>query len=166
MKRVFVTALTIVVSIVILTGCTVLQKPSEKEENHTNDNTFGDVVPYDAQLEIVCAGGKLVFSRIATTPRVRAGRPPFDETFITRYENKHEIISELFQIMDGKEVTEEHESLPTLQLLLYGQNDNEPWHYLFEIGTDGLVRVSNNGDLICCIQISEEELQSIIQVLG
>lgn len=165
MKRIFVTALTIAVSIVILTGCAVLQKPSENEESHADDSTFGDVVPYDAQLEIACVGGKLVFSRIATTPRVRASRPPFDETCITNYEDKHEIILVLFQIMDEKEAVEEHESLPTLQLLLYGQNDDEPWHYLFEIGTDGLVRVSNNGELICCIQISEEELQSIIQVL-
>lgn len=123
------------------------------------------MVPYDAQLEIICSEGKLLFSRIATTPRVRAGRPPFDITCVWNYEYEPEIISTLFQVMNDKEITEDHELLPTLQLLLYGQNDDEPWHYLFNIGTDGLVKVTNNDELICCIQISEEELQIILQVL-
>ena len=164
MKRIFAAILSLIISLAFITGCAVRQEPSTGKGNGTSEHSE-EIVPYDAQLEIICANGKLIFSRIATTPRVRVGRPPFDETCIITHEDKHEIISALFQAMNGKETVEQHESLPTLQLLLYGQDDDEPWHYLFEIGTEGLVRVSNNGDLICYVQISEEELQSIIQVL-
>lgn len=104
MKRFIGTVLTFIIIIGVLEGCSNIRNAFPNGENKTNGITptptiTCDMVPYDAQLEIICSEGKLLFSRIATTPRVRAGRPPFDITCVWNYEYEPEIISTLFQVI-------------------------------------------------------------------
>lgn len=148
----------------VLVVCAVVAVPSIIKITNDMQNREASP-PYDAQLEIVCTNGKLIFSRIATTPRVWVEMSNPDKT-VKVFEDKHDIISALYHAMDGKEAIGAVELTPSYQLLLSGQTDEEPWHYLLEISTDGDVRISNNGELLCYIQISEEELQSILQILN
>ena len=152
--------------LVICSAITATLSPTKGEVPKDGVPKSG-VPPYDAQLEILCTNGKLVFSRIATTPRVRADLPSYegDGRVVKEFTDRHDIISALFRAMDGKEAIHAIEFVPNYQLLLSGQHEDEPWHYLIEISDDGMVSVSNNGEPIGLIQISGEELQSILKTL-
>ncbi len=128
-----------------------------------NDH-FNDHVPYESMLNLEIMDGKFRFQRIATTPCIVYSNTPITEMSKgTIYNDRHDILTSIFQAMDGKDAIRATSDCLFSHYIYMFDNEREkiPWHYRFAICTCGAVMITNNDELICTIQLTEEERRSI-----
>ena len=131
-----------------------------------DDNSHDDgIPPYDAMLNLEVWDGKFLFQRIATTPCIVYSNTPInDMSKGTVFEDRHDILTTIFQAMHGKDAIM---NTPECEFSRYiymfdSERENIPWHYRFAICNCGAVMITNNDELICTIKLTEEERRSII----
>lgn len=135
--------------------CLVVEEPNEH---------FNDHVPYEAMLNLEVMDGKFRFQRIATTPCIVYSNTSItDMSNGTMYEDRHDILTTIFQAMDGKDaIMETSECVFSHYIYMFdNERENIPWYYRFAICNCGAVMITNNDELICTIILTEEEIQSI-----
>ncbi len=126
---------------------------------------FFDHVPHDAMLNLEVWDGKFLFQRIATTPCIVYSNTPItDMSKGMMYNDRHDILTTIFQAMDGKDAVMDVPECDFSRYIYMFDNEREdiPWHYRFAICNCGTVMITNNDELICTIRLNEEELHSII----
>ncbi len=135
-------------------------------ESHVDrGDEFHDHVPYEAMLNLEVMGGKFVFQRIATTPCIVYSNAPItDMSKGIMYNDRHDILTTIFQAMDGKDAIMAVPECVFSHYIYMFDNEREdiPWHYRFAICNCGAVMITNNDELICTIKLNEEESRSII----
>ena len=131
-----------------------------------DDSSHDDgIPPYDAMLNLEVWDGKFLFQRIATTPCIVYSNTPInDMSKGAVFEDRHDILTTIFQAMHGKDAIM---NTPECEFSRYiymfdNERENIPWHYRFAICNCGAVMITNNDELICTIKLNEEELRSII----
>lgn len=127
------------------------------------------VVPYDEMLRLEVSDGKLVFRRIATTPCIVYADAPISEMSQGKmYDDRHDILTTVFQAMNGKTAIMDTPECIFQHYVYMFDNEREdvPWHYSFAISDCGAVLIKNNNALICSIKLTTEEIQSILSVLA
>ena len=131
-----------------------------------DDNSHDDgIPPYDAMLNLEVWDGKFLFQRIATTPCIVYSNTPInDMSKGTVFDDRHDILTTIFQAMHGKDAIIDTPECDFSRYIYMFDNEREniPWHYRFAICNCGAVMITNNDELICTIQLTEEELRSII----
>ncbi len=131
-----------------------------------DDNSHDDgIPPYDAMLNLEVWNGKFEFQRIATTPCIVYSNTPInDMSKGTVFEDRHDILTTIFQAMHGKDAIMDTPECEFSRYIYMFDNEREniPWHYRFAICNCGAVMITNNDELICTIKLNEEELRSII----
>ena len=131
-----------------------------------DDNSHDDgIPPYDAMLNLEVWNGKFEFQRIATTPCIVYSNTPInDMSKGTVFEDRHDILTTIFQAMHGKDAVMDTPECEFSRYIYMFDNEREniPWHYRFAICNCGAVMITNNDELICTIKLNEEELRSII----
>ena len=126
---------------------------------------FHDHVPYEAMLHLEVMDGKFRFQRIATTPRIVYSTSPItDMTEGKVYDGRHDVLTAVFKATDGKDaLTEEPQVSFSHFIYMYdAEREDVPWHYGFAIGDGGEVVITNNGEFLCAVKISGEEMRSIL----
>lgn len=124
-----------------------------------------EIPPYYALLNLEVMNGKFVFQRIATAPRiVYSDKPVADMTKGVVYDDRHEILTTIFQAMNGKDAVQD---VPECEfshyVYMYDKDDESiPWHYRFAVCECGAVMITNNDELLCTIKISAEEMRSVL----
>ena len=159
MKRIFTFFLT-ALFLMAFTGCTPPQSQSGTESPF-----FEEMTPRDAELNLEIIDGKFRFQRIATNPYiVYSDTPITDMTQGTLYKDRHDILTTIFRATEGKEaIIDSPECDFTHYIYMFdGTSENIPWHYRFAIHDRGTVMITNNDELLCTVEISEEELQTIL----
>lgn len=124
-----------------------------------------DHVPYDAMLNLEIMDGKFRFQRIATTPCIVYSNTPItDMSKGTVFDDRHDILTTIFQAMDGKDAIMATPECVFSHYIYMFDNEREdiPWHYRFAIHSCGAVMITNNEELICTIKLDEEEIQSVL----
>ena len=132
------------------------------------DDSVIDEPPYDALLNLEIMIGKFRFQRIATTPCI-----VYSDTAITDmkngtvYENRFDILMAVFKAMDGKSAGSDASECDFSHYIYMFDNEDDtiPWHYRFAICDSGTVLITNNDEFLCTIEISKEEIQSILDSL-
>ena len=131
-----------------------------------DDNSHDDgIPPYDAMLNLEVWDGKFLFQRIATTPCIVYSNTPInDMSKGTVFEDRHDILTTIFQAMHGKDAIMDTPECEFSRYIYMFDNEREniPWHYRFAICNCGAVMITNNDELICTIKLTEEERRSII----
>ena len=131
-----------------------------------DDNSHDDgIPPYDAMLNLEVWNGKFEFQRIATTPCIVYSNTPIsDMSKGTVFEDRHDILTTIFQAMHGKDAIMDTPECEFSRYIYMFDNEREniPWHYRFAICNCGAVMITNNDELICTIKLTEEERRSII----
>ena len=131
-----------------------------------DDNSHDDgIPPYDAMLNLEVWNGKFEFQRIATTPCIVYSNTPInDMSKGTVFEDRHDILTTIFQAMHGKDaIMDTPECVFSRYIYMFdNERENIPWHYRFAICNCGAVMITNNDELICTIKLNEEELRAII----
>lgn len=134
-------------------------------QSSKSDDEFHAHVPYEAMLNLKVIGGKFRFQRIATTPCIVYSNAPIsDMSKGMIYNDNHDILTSIFQATDGKDAIMDTPECEFSRYIYMFDNEREniPWHYRFAICNCGAVMITNNDELICTIQLTEEELRSII----
>ena len=130
-----------------------------------DDNSHDDgIPPYDAMLNLEVWNGKFEFQRIATTPCIVYSNTPInDMSKGTVFEDRHDILTTIFQAMHGKDAIMDTPECEFSRYIYMFDNEREniPWHYRFAICNCGAVMITNNDELICTIKLTEEERRSI-----
>ena len=124
-----------------------------------------DHVPYDAMLNLEVMDGKFRFQRIATTPCIVYSNTPInDMSKGTVFDDRHDILTTIFQAMDGKDAIMDTPECVFSHYIYMFDNEREdiPWHYRFAIHSCGAVMITNNEELICTIKLDEEEIKSVL----
>ena len=131
-----------------------------------DDNSHDDgIPPYYAMLNLEVWDGKFLFQRIATTPCIVYSNTPInDMSKGTVFEDRHDILTTIFQAMHGKDAIMDTPECEFSRYIYMFDNEREniPWHYRFAICNCGAVMITNNDELICTIKLTEEERRSII----
>ena len=144
---------------------TQIEISSDTDLDSTPDNETHDHVPHDSMLNLEIIDGKFRFQRIATTPCiVYANTPITDMSKGTQYDDRHDILTAIFRATDGKDAIMDTTECDFLHYIYVFDNENEDasWHYRFAICNCGAVRITNNNELLCSIEISDDELQTIL----
>ena len=126
---------------------------------------FYDHVPHDAMLNLEVMDGKFRFQRIATSPCIAYSNTPItDMSKGTIYDDRHDILTSIFRVMDGKDAIMDTSECEFSHYIYMFDNEREniPWHYRFAIHSCGAVMITNNEELICTIKLDEEEIQSVL----
>lgn len=171
MKRTL--SILIVLLLCLFAGCDDVTFPSDdfQTTNNTADvainsgDEFHEQVPPEAELNLEVMGGKFRFQRIATTPCiVYSNAPIIDMADGTMYNDGHDILTAIFRATDGKDAIFDTYECEFLHYIYMFDNENEAasWHYRFAICDCGAVTITNNNELVCSIEISEEEIQTIL----
>ena len=129
------------------------------------DDAIHDHVPYDAMLNLEIMDGKFRFQRIATTPCIVYSNTPIsDMSKGTIYDDRHDILTSIFRVMDGKDAIMDTSECEFSHYIYMFDNEREniPWHYRFAIHSCGAVMITNNEELICTIKLDEEGIQSVL----
>lgn len=126
---------------------------------------INDHVPYDAMLNLEVWDGKLVFQRIATTPCiVYSDAPITDMSEGTMYEDNHDILTTIFQVTNGKDAIIDYTDCFFSHYIYIFDNEHEdiPWHYRLAFHECGAMTITNNDELLCTIELTDEEIQTIL----
>lgn len=174
MKRIFVTAICVVMVLALLSGCMSQQESSDNSEiQYSNENSqvkiYDEAPPWDALLNLEIMNAKFRFQRIATTPCiVYSDTPISDMSKGTLYADRYDILTTMFNAMDNKDanVSTSECEFSHYFYLFDNQFEDAPWHYRFAFCDCGAVMITNNNEFLCSIKISNEELQSILNVLN
>lgn len=129
---------------------------------------FCNLPPYDQLLSLEVWADKLVFQRIATTPCIVYSNSPIsDMTKGTTYEDRNDILTAFFKIMNGKEVTTDTSDCDYIHYVYMFDDKFEDalWHYMFAICDCGMVMITNNDEPLCSIMLDKQEIQSILNSL-
>ena len=129
------------------------------------DNGINDHVPYDSMLNLEIINGKFRFQRIATTPCIVYSNSPItDMSNGTMYDDRHDILTAVFRATDGKDAIMDTTECEFLHYIYMFDNEREdvPWHYRFAICSCGAVMITNNNQFLCTIEISDDELRTIL----
>ena len=159
MKKLIVLVLSLA-CLLSLVGC------SQQEQQGTTNSD--EIVPYDAMLNLEVKNGVFCFQRIATTPCIVYSNTPIaDMAKGTMYNDRHDILSTIFQVMDGKDAVAEIPECVFSHYIYMFDNEHEdiPWHYRFAICSCGTVMITNNEELIATIQLTDDEVHSILDSL-
>ena len=141
------------------------QEATTPNQSSKSDDEFHEHVPYEAMLNLEVIDGKFRFQRIATTPCIVYSNAPIsDMSKGMIYNDNHDILTSIFQATDGKDAIMDTPECEFSRYIYMFDNEREniPWHYRFAICNCGAVMITNNDELICTIQLTEEELRSII----
>ena len=185
MKQSIATVIGIFMALAVLAGCASQQNPSDHSgmQHASSENTqdtsnekpqdshdiFDAVPPREALLNLEIMDGKFLFQRIATTPRIVYSNTPIsDMSKGMVYDDRHDILTVLFQATDNKDaITDLSECEFSHYIYLYDKDhEDAPWHYRFAICSCGAVMITNNDELLCTIKITDEERQSILNALN
>ena len=154
-----------------LIGCNQYkqQDTTSPTQSANTDEEFYDQVPYDAMLNLEVMNGKFKFQRIATTPCIVYSNASItDMSKGTMYNDRHDILTTIFRATDGKNAIIDTSECEFLHYIYMFDNEREdiPWHYRFAICNCGAVMITDNDELICTIELTAEEIQSILNALG
>ena len=156
-------------AMVLALGCMLsLIGCNQYRQQDNTDEGFHDQVPYDAMLNLEVMNGKFRFQRIATTPCIVYSNVSItDMSNGTMYNDRHDILTTIFQATDGKNAIMDISECEFLHYIYMFDNEREdiPWHYRFAICNCGAVTITNNDELICTIELRDEEIQSILDSL-
>lgn len=134
----------------------------------SQQSQFHEQVPYEAMLNLEVMDGKFRFQRIAVTPCIVYSNTSItDMSKGTMYDDRHDILTSIFQAADGKTaVMDTYECKFSHYIYMFDdEREDIPWHYRFAICICGAVMITNNDELICTIKLTEEEIQSILHAL-
>ncbi|MBR5773413.1 MAG: hypothetical protein IKY44_01050 [Clostridia bacterium] len=143
-----------------------------------SEGEIHDHVPYDAMLNLEVWDGRFVFQRIATTPCIVYSNAAItDMSEGTMYEDNHDILTTIYQVTNGKDAamdipedcinshSVESTSFHSSSHYIYmfdNEREDVPWHYRFAICGCGTVMITNNDELLCTIELTDEEIQTIL----
>ena len=117
-----------------------------------DDNSHDDgIPPYYAMLNLEVWDGKFLFQRIATTPCIVYSNTPInDMSKGTVFEDRHDILTTIFQAMHGKDAIMDTPECEFSRYIYMFDNEREniPWHYRFAICNCGAVMITNNDELL------------------
>ena len=169
MRKLMALVLTMVCTLCLISCSQQGQQDSTNPTQPTQiDDNFFDHVPYDAMVKLEVIDGKFRFQRIATTPcMVYSNLPINDMSKGTMYNDRHDILTTIFQVMDGKNAIMDMYECDFSHYIYMFDNELEdvPWHYRFAICSCGVVNITNNDGFLCTIKISDDEAQILLDVL-
>ena len=84
----------------------------------------------------------------------------------TAYDNRYDIINVIFQAMDEKTAILDTYECEFLHYIYLFDSENDSWSYKIMLCDCGAVTIIGNDDFLCSIEISNEELQMILDSLN
>ena len=121
--------------------------------------------PLGSMLKFEIIDEKLICQTVPSASRIVYSHVS-DMSKETVYDNRYDIINVIFQAMDGKTAILDTYECEFLHYIYLFDSENDSWSYKIMLCDCGAVTIIGNDDFLCSIEISNEELQMILDSLN